>query len=83
MKCLNYFSSQENKLDDHSLYFILEGEIDLFLNYGSLSFPKKIRTLSNGDSFGLVSFLTASKRTATALSKNKSQIYKISRDNFL
>ena len=52
--------------DDNSLYFILNGEIDIKLESQNNAINKTLKTLKKNDIFGEVSFFTGLPRNAYA-----------------
>ncbi|CAD8139283.1 unnamed protein product [Paramecium pentaurelia] len=68
-------------LDDQSIYFINLGQIAIFPN----NFNKQLllKKLGKGEYFGEYSFLTGFERKASAQALQYSQLYKISREDFL
>ncbi|CAD8052808.1 unnamed protein product [Paramecium sonneborni] len=68
-------------LDDQSIYFISVGSVSIFPN----NFHKQLqlKKLDKGEYFGEYSFLTGFERKASAQALQYSQLYKISREDFL
>ncbi|CAD8213472.1 unnamed protein product [Paramecium octaurelia] len=75
-----------NELDDCSLYIITKGEVELIFEGNQIKEKVKRNTFQNYhqfDCFGELAFFTGNPRTATAISKGFTRVFKISRDKFL
>ncbi|CAD8120889.1 unnamed protein product [Paramecium sonneborni] len=76
-----------NQIDDCSLYIISKGEVELIFSgknqQDSLIKKNTIKCLSQNDCFGEVAFFTGNSRSATAISKGFTKVFKIKRENFL
>ncbi|CAD8094854.1 unnamed protein product [Paramecium sonneborni] len=70
---------QQDQLDDFSLYTVWRGEVLIIESQSG----KILATLTKGQCFGEVEFLTQQHRQFTAISKDLSQVLKISREMFL
>ncbi|CAK75394.1 unnamed protein product (macronuclear) [Paramecium tetraurelia] len=68
-------------LDDQSIYFINLGQIAIFPN--NFNKQLQLKKLGKGEYFGEYSFLTGFERKASAQALQYSQLYKISREDFL
>ena len=69
---------QEGKLDDCSLYFLLEGVVHL-----ETRSELKLLTLEKGSSFGELEFYTQFERNCSVRSEGVSRILKVSRETFI
>ncbi|KAL4460150.1 hypothetical protein ABPG73_000259 [Tetrahymena malaccensis] len=73
----------ENDTEDQSIYFIQNGEVEIFVA-DVLGQPKKVLAQITSDNvFGEISFFSGLPRTASARSLNLSTIYKINRQKFI
>ncbi|CAK68206.1 unnamed protein product (macronuclear) [Paramecium tetraurelia] len=75
-----------NELDDCSLYVITKGEVELIFEANQVKERVKRNTFQNYnqfDCFGELAFFTGNSRTATAISKGFTRVFKISRAKFL
>ncbi|EAR82177.2 cation channel family protein (macronuclear) [Tetrahymena thermophila SB210] len=74
----------EDQQDDTSIYFIQSGIIEIYQQQiqkkGQISV---IKTLTDGQIFGDISFFSGLQRQSSARSINLSTLYKISRDEFI
>ncbi|KAL4511456.1 hypothetical protein ABPG73_008534 [Tetrahymena malaccensis] len=74
----------EDQQDDSSIYFIQNGIIEIYqqsiLKQGQISV---VKTLTDGQIFGDISFFSGLQRQSSARSVNLSTLYKISRDEFI
>ncbi|CAD8121488.1 unnamed protein product [Paramecium sonneborni] len=75
-----------NDLDDCALYIITKGDVELI--FESMEINEKIKRNSfknytQYDSFGELSFFTGNPRTATAISRGFTRVFKIKRQIFL
>ncbi|CAD8177571.1 unnamed protein product [Paramecium octaurelia] len=70
---------QQHSLDEHSIYIIQKGEIQLIDENSG----KVIQKLVKGQCFGEIEFLTTQKRQYKVISSTFSSIYRITRDMFL
>ncbi|EAR82176.2 cation channel family protein (macronuclear) [Tetrahymena thermophila SB210] len=74
----------EDQQDDSSIYFIQSGIIEIYQQQiqkkGQISV---IKTLTDGQIFGDISFFSGLQRQSSARSINLSTLYKISRDEFI
>ncbi|CAD8178796.1 unnamed protein product [Paramecium pentaurelia] len=70
---------QQNSVDEHSVYIIQKGEIQLIDDKSG----KIVSKLIKGQCFGEIEFLTTQKRQYKAISTTFSSIYRITREMFL
>ncbi|KAL4476595.1 hypothetical protein ABPG72_000754 [Tetrahymena utriculariae] len=74
----------ESQSDDSSIYFIQNGIIEIFQQrIQKQNSVNIIKTLTEGQVFGEVSFFSGLQRQASARSVNLSTLYKIKRDEFI
>ncbi|GEM_PF-1048420 len=52
-------------------YFILSGDVDIFLEFGNLEDKKRVQTITRGHFFGEMSLLARMPRTATAVAHSE------------
>ncbi|CAD8157596.1 unnamed protein product [Paramecium octaurelia] len=75
-----------NELDDCALYIITKGEVELIFEGVEMKDRVKRNTFKNYsqcDSFGEFSFFSGNPRTATAISRGFTRVFKIKRQVFL
>ncbi|CAD8172446.1 unnamed protein product [Paramecium pentaurelia] len=70
---------QQNSVDEHSIYIIQKGEIQIIDDNSG----KVIQKLIKGQCFGEIEFLTTQKRQYKVISTTFSSIYRITREMFL
>ena len=73
---------KQGDINDHSLYIIRKGEIDLYLQSNEKK-EHKIKKLKEGDILGEVSFFSKQARTASAKSKDFTTLFTINLNDFL
>ncbi|CAK82664.1 unnamed protein product (macronuclear) [Paramecium tetraurelia] len=75
-----------NELDDSALYIITKGDVELIFEGAEMKDKVKRNTFKNYtqyDSFGEFSFFSGNPRTATAISRGFTRVFKIKRQVFL
>ncbi|CAD8093137.1 unnamed protein product [Paramecium sonneborni] len=70
---------QQNQIDDCNIFIVWKGQVNLIDDNSG----KVLKTFNTGQCFGELEFLTNQKRLSTAISCDFSQIYYISRNQFL
>ncbi|KAL4462192.1 hypothetical protein ABPG73_018937 [Tetrahymena malaccensis] len=74
----------ENQSDDSSIYFIQNGIIEIYQQkVQKQNSVNIIKTLTEGQVFGEISFFSGLQRQASARSVNLSTLYRIGRDQFI
>ncbi|KAL4462190.1 hypothetical protein ABPG73_018935 [Tetrahymena malaccensis] len=74
----------EDQCDDSSIYFIQNGQIEIYQQKDQKqNVISVIKILNSGEVFGELSFFSGLQRQASARSVNLSTLYKISREEFI
>tara|TARA_B100000674_G_scaffold447050_1_gene414384 strand:- start:314 stop:1756 length:1443 start_codon:yes stop_codon:yes gene_type:complete len=71
---------QNNKGD--SMFFIVEGVVDVLMDFENNGNFNKVTSLGSGNFFGEMSLLTGEKRSASIISQTKTLVYELTKENF-
>ncbi|KAL4468855.1 hypothetical protein ABPG72_008782 [Tetrahymena utriculariae] len=74
---------KQNDTEDQSIYFIQDGDVEIFVTDTLGQSQKVIAQITSDSVFGEISFFSGLPRTASARSLNLSTIYKINRQKFI
>ena len=86
MKEIQYFPEEliykENDLEDPSLFIVLKGEIELFLQKNSKK-EEILKKITNNEFFGEIALFSNEKRESSAKSKGFCSLFYIRKEDFL